>query len=297
MDTIFKESDPIWKQYYKLLIYKFQKDELTQRAAAVAFSFTLSLFPLVIFLFSIIPYIPVPHIEQSIMSWLQAALPEGIYRDSEQTIRDLIHTQRAGLLSIGFILTLYASTSGMMELMTAFERFQAEPFDRHWLVQRLIATGLLFVLALGLIISSGVIIVGELLINRFSLLIHLTNDFTFFLLQVLRFGGSFLVLMASIAIIFAASSPHYGIRKQWSGAFIGSVLIILLTKIFSYYLANFASYNKIYGSLGTFIAMMVWLNLVAMLIMVSYEFNIIRNWISERNLQLFKDRKLHRRTL
>jgi membrane protein len=106
----------------KILFRKIQKDELDARANAVAFNFTLSVFPALIFLFTLIPYIPIDNLDKQIMSLLGQVLPAGIYVEASATIEDIVSRPRGNLLSIGFILTLYVATNGVIALMNAFNR-------------------------------------------------------------------------------------------------------------------------------------------------------------------------------
>jgi len=272
-EALLLESDPYWKQFYKVFYYKYIRDELSQRSSAVAFSFTLSVFPIIIFLFSLIPYVPIPKLNEQIMNYLREALPRGIYNDSKTTIQGIIDYPHAGLLSFGFLLTLYASTSGMVELMTAFEKCNDEPLNRSFVKQRMLATGLVLVLGIGLLLSTGAIVIGEIIITNFAYLINLNDSYLYYPLQAIRFGGSFLILTVSIMVIYGTSQNRLHYKYHYRGALLSVIGIILLTKVFSYYLANFASYNKVYGSIGTFIAFMVWINLVATILLIGYEVN------------------------
>jgi len=272
---IHKSTAPYWRQFYDLFIEEFIKDELGQRAAAVAFSFTLSVFPIIIFLFSIIPYIPIPHLDQSILNYLREALPSGIYNDSQVTIQAIVTQPQAGILSFGFLATLYASTSGMTQLMSAFEKCGGVPLNRSFIKEQFIAVVLVLTLGLGLLLSTGAIIIGEYLITNFADLLAINSSYIMYPIQLVRYGGSFLILITSTIVIFSTSSYQPQIRYQWKGAVISVLGIILVTKIFSFYLANFASYNKIYGSIGTFIAFMVWINLVSTILLCGYEINTI----------------------
>lgn len=93
-------------RFFKLFYIKFDRDEIPHRSAAVAFNLVLSIFPATLFLFSLIPYIPIPNLEVHIMNFLEQAMPKGIYEESTNTIHDIISKPKANLLSIGFILTL-----------------------------------------------------------------------------------------------------------------------------------------------------------------------------------------------
>jgi membrane protein len=96
------------------VVHSNRKFDIDQRASGVAYSLTLASFPAVIFLFTLIPYIPIADLDKEIMSMLREVMPQGIYDDANVTIMDILSRPRRDVLSFGFIFTLFASTNGMM---------------------------------------------------------------------------------------------------------------------------------------------------------------------------------------
>jgi membrane protein len=263
------------KQVLILLWHKILHFDIDSRAAAVAFNFTLAVFPTIIFLFTLIPYIPIHHLDLQIMDFMENIMPKGIFLEARSTILDIISKKRGNVLSLGFIFALYASTSGMMALMRTFNLTYRTAENRGFLKQRLVALTLNFLLTFILFIAIVILIVGRQLIDISIDEGWLTEDINLFVLNIIRYVVVFAVLFVAVSIIyFVAPSIH----KRWTffnyGSITASILIILSTNLFSYYLSNFATYNRLYGSIGTIIALMLWLYLIALILIVGFEINV-----------------------
>jgi membrane protein len=263
------------KQVLILLWHKLLHFDIDSRAAAVAYNFTLAVFPTIIFLFTLIPYIPIHHLDLQIMDFMENIMPKGIFEEARATILDIISKKRGNVLSLGFIFALYASTSGMMALMRTFNLTYRTAENRGFFKQRLVALTLNFLLTFILFIAIVVLIVGRQIIDISLELGWLTKDINLFALNIIRYVVVFAVLFIAVSIIyFVAPSIH----KRWKffnyGSITASLLIIFSTNLFSYYLSNFATYNRLYGSIGTIIALMLWLYLIALILIIGFEINV-----------------------
>jgi membrane protein len=258
----------------KIFWRKIQKDELDARANAVAFNFTLSVFPALIFLFTLIPYIPIENLDRQIMSLLGQVLPEGIYIEASSTIEDIVSRPRGNLLSIGFILTLYVATNGVIALMNAFNRSYRTGEKRSFLKKRLMAVIITFVLAFVLFMAIVLLIVGNIVLNLLLEYDILTDTLSFYAISFLQYIVVFLVFFTAISFIYYLAPS---VSKRWRflsvGSVLAAVLCIAITHLFSFYISNFATYNKLYGSIGTFIGLMIWLYLLSLTILLGFEIN------------------------
>ncbi len=259
----------------KILWKKIITFDIDQRAASVSYSFLLAVFPGTIFLFTLIPYIPIEHLDRLIMSFLRDAMPKGIYENTASTIQDIVSRRRSDVLSFGFLFTAYAATNGMMALMRAFNMALHVREKRTFLKDRFIALFLTVLLILILICAILVLIVGTILIDFLFDKGILNANFNFYLLQIVRYGGILLIFFLGICVIYYfAPAVHKRLKFFNFGALIASILSVLVTNLFSFYLANFNSYNKLYGSIGTLIALMVWIYLIALILILGFEISI-----------------------
>lgn len=258
----------------KIFIDKLVRFDIDQRASSVAYSFVLAVFPSLIFIFTLIPYIPIRHLDLQIMQFLANGMPPSLYQQTQETLSEIVSKPRGDILSFGFFLALYASTSGMMSLMRAFNMTLHSPENRGLLKARLVALLLTFLLAFVLFISILVLIIGRILIDLLLEEGLLNANFSYYILTALTYLAVFSLFFASVSLIYYFAPAH---NRRWKFINIGSVsssiLIILVTNGFSYYLSRFATYNKLYGSIGTLIALMIWLYLIALILIVGFEIN------------------------
>lgn len=252
----------------------FQKGAINTRSASMSFKFFLALFPGIIFLFTLIPYVPVENFREQLLMQLETFLPNEAYMLTKTTIEDLITNQRGGLLSFGFLLTMYFATNGINAMIGAFNQSHHITEKRNLLSQRLISIALIFILA-GLVMAAvSLIIFGKMTL---SLLLEkgiLESKVSYYLLN----GSNWLVILAlfyfSISFIYYLGAIK---RKQWrflsAGSTLAAVLTIITSLGFAWYVNNFGQFNKLYGSIGTLIVIMLWINLNSTILLIGFELN------------------------
>ncbi|MDH5475384.1 MAG: YihY/virulence factor BrkB family protein [Cyclobacteriaceae bacterium] len=257
---------------------KVLSDEILERANGVAFSFTVSIFPAIIFLFTLTAYISnfIPEVNQeSIMAFFQGIMPESMFTVVASTIEDIIGNARGGLLTFGALLSLFLATNGMMSLINAFNSCYATLDKRSYFKTRFIATLLTIMLAFVLFLAIILLVMGQFaldFIHEFQLVN--TSGIEFYLIVILRFVVLFIVFFIAIsAIYYFGPAVHYNWRFFSIGSFLSTLLCLFISYGFSYYIANFGTYNKLYGSIGALLGLMVWQYLLSTVLLVGYEVN------------------------
>jgi len=271
----FPGVEASWYEVLGIFINRIINYDIDQRATSVAYGFTLALFPLILFLFTLIPYIPIPHLDVKIMEFLHEFIPGAIFEFAEQTIMDIVSRPQAGVLSIGFILALYGATNGMVSLMRSFNMINGKEESRSFFQTRATAIMLIGFMALILFLAVLLVIVGDAVMIFVTRLNIIADIWMIMMVNLVRYGISLLSLAFGVAIIYRFA-PDVRLKMKFFnfGTFLASALIVLSTFGFSYYLSNFSSYNKLYGSIGTIIALMLWLYLLALILIFGYEINI-----------------------
>ncbi|HLC83024.1 MAG TPA: YhjD/YihY/BrkB family envelope integrity protein, partial [Bacteroidia bacterium] len=145
---------------------------LNMRATSLSFSFFLALFPSIIFLFTLIPYIPIENFQDYLFNLLQKVMPSAAFEATEGTIADIISNQRGGLLSFGFLTALYFSTNGFNAMISAFNETYHDIETRKPLQQRLASFYMLLLTVLLLSVSIAILIFGEFGLNKIQLQNH-----------------------------------------------------------------------------------------------------------------------------
>ncbi|WP_245947017.1 YihY/virulence factor BrkB family protein [Algoriphagus yeomjeoni] len=269
----------------RIFLVQMQKDDIIERAGSMAFSFTIALFPLILFLLNLIPYLQdiFPYITtQNILTFIQEILPAEVYTQSENTIMDIVSKPRQSMLSLGFFFALFASTQGVMSMMNSFNSVYQTKDNRGFLQSRGIAVSIVMVLAFTVITASIVMILGGVLIRRLDELQVFNSGFMIFLFSSLKFLILLLMFYITTAFIFRFAPA---VHDKWNffstGAKLAGLLITLGFYGFSFYLNNFASYNKLYGSIGTLIALMLWLLITSIIVIVCFEVNVSLDLVEE----------------
>jgi membrane protein len=265
-----------WYDFLKKMFVQITDNNTSERAASVSYSLILAVFPTIIFFFTLIPFITfIPNLEDQIMGFFQQVLPGNTFSMVDATIRDIISRPRSSVLSFGFLLALYSATSGLVALMQAFNFSYHSDEKRGFFKVRLVAIGLTFTLAFALILAVVVLIIGGI-VSDFLLRFGLLNNVIFInLLALTRYVVVFAVFVGVVSVIYRFGPD---VKMKWvfitPGSVTASLLIVLTTLGFSYYVSNFGSYNKVYGSIGTLIALMIWINLISLLLILGFEMNV-----------------------
>ena len=246
---------------------------ITTRASSLAFNFFLAFFPSIIVFLTLIPYIPVTGLQETLMELLNVVLPPSTNEITFQALDDIINNPRSGLLSIGFILALYFSTNGINSLIEAFNASYHIRENRPIIQQRILSLGLTLLLSFMLIIAMGLIIFGKFVVSYLTEYKLITQ----YAGELILYGKWFtilLVLWLGISVLF-----HLGpsIKSKWKLFTPGSILAtlgIIITSIgFNYYINHFSQYNKIYGSIGTLMIILIWMYFNSIILLTGFELN------------------------
>jgi membrane protein len=266
----------------KIFIRNLMNDDILDRANGVAFNFILAIFPAIIFLFTLIPYVTqfFPEINtESIMAFLGQQIPPSMFETMSSTILDIVSNQRGGLLSLGFLFSVYLSTNGMMALMRAFNSCYRTIENRGSIKTRLIATGLTFNMTIVLFLAIFLLVVGQFILEAIMANIPEfdwlnISYFTIILLFVVRFIAIFIAFFLAISFIYYfGPAIHYNWKFFSVGSLLATLLCLAVSYGFSFYITNFGTYNKVYGSIGVLIALMIWIQLITVVLLIGYEVN------------------------
>ncbi|WPU90941.1 YihY/virulence factor BrkB family protein [Mucilaginibacter sabulilitoris] len=275
-------------------IKEISNSSLVNRASSLAYSFMLAIFPATIFLCTLIPYIPITDFQGELLRVLKNIMPTNAYQAFSDTIIDIIKNQNSKLLSFGFLLTVYFATNGVINLMKAFNKSSLITDRRSWLKKRGVALALTVAISFALVIAIGILVAGQGLISFIKHHFASRNLFWYYCILLFRWIVSWLVIIiiffATISVLYRYGPAH---KKRWKFINPGSILatgLAVLTSIgFSYYINNFSSYNKVYGSIGTLIVVMIWMYLNSLILLIGFELNASIE-LSKRNIRIVKPR-------
>jgi membrane protein len=254
---------------------ELKNDALTTRANSMAFSFFLAIFPTLIVLFTLLAYTPLYDTFDELMyDSIQEVMPGNAGKLVFDFIEDVIHRPRGGLLSFGFVLAIWFASNGMLSMMRGLEKGYKDVFRRRGAIEkRLIAIQLTFLITLVLVGSVIVGILGNLILEEIFVYIPV-DVITKFVLFAFRWVVLLLLIYMTFTTIYRYGAPT---RRKLSffnpGALIATVLSLLTSVGFSFYVDNFGNYNKLYGSIGTLIVLMLWIQINCIILLFGYELN------------------------
>jgi len=247
-------------------------EELNLRTGYLAYSFFLALFPAIIFFFTAIAYLPIKNLDIEIMKQLEFLLPNNVYSSMQSTIKDILKHQRSGLLSLGFFAAIFFSSNGFLSMIRAFNRHKkrkSNPYKDRF--KSIILTFLIFSI---LIISITIIVYTTLSINwlRSKDLVDSSNWTWFY--SAFEYVSLLALLFIIFACLYLIGSP---LTLRWKffspGSILSACLSFFATELFAYYVNHFDSYNKLYGSIGTVISLMLLIYFNSMIVLIGFELN------------------------
>lgn len=274
----------------RFFVQQIKKGSLNQRAAAISFNFIMALPPACIFLFSLVPLFPVAdQFYNEVNSFVREITPNAATRDAvENFLADFFKRPKNSLLSIGFFTSLYFSSNAVLGIIHSFNQSIHEKESKAFFAYRWKAIRLTFVIILIFIASILLLITQGALFNWLLLLLKIDSIFIKWLIIIVRWVVIVGLFFYSIAFIYRHAPS---VEKKWKlispGSIVASALIILFTFMFSYWINNFATYT-IYGSIGTILILMIFVNFISLVLLIGFELNL-----SIRLLKRQSDKRLN----
>lgn len=251
-----------------------RKSSLLSRANSLSFTFTLALFPAILFLFTLIPYIPVAGLQDTIMNTLANVLPDQVFGFLENTISEIVSKHNGGLLSLGFVMAFYFSNSGVIGIMKAFNRSAHELETRSWIKMQLVSLGLQLIMVLILVVAAALLILTPIFLHYVSSQSIITSNIAIILIQVAKWVIlSLLIFLILSFLYYLAPAGKRVFRFISPGSMMATILMLVFVVLFNIYIDHFAQYNKLYGSIGTIIILMMYINISSIALLIGFELN------------------------
>lgn len=268
--------------FYKIPIYdvvKFfingiKKGYLPTRASSVAFNFVLALFPGIIFLFTLIPYIPIENFQSEMLKTFENMLPHNAYNFLETTLEDIILKKNWGFLSFGALFSLFFSMNGIHSLIEGFNTTYHDIDTRRWITQRLISILLVFIIASLFTLATILIIISRGVLNNLVSDGVLEIGIVYYLIVLGKWFIIIIFHLIAISFIYymaPAKKRHW--RFLTPGAILATFLSIVASLIFSFVINNFGQFNKLYGSIGTLMVVLMWTYFNSLALIFGFELN------------------------
>lgn len=247
---------------------------ITTRASAISFSMFLALFPSLIFLFTLIPFIPIFNFQEVLLGLIHDVIPNKAWEAVDTTVVDIVTRPRGGLLSIGFILALFFATNGINSMIDAFNATYHTMEFRGILMQRWVAIVLVLVLAVLLIIAIASITVGTAFFNFLEEKDIIRDHFVIKMIQWIRWLVLIALTYFGISFIYYWGPAKRTPFKFFSaGSSLATLFMMIINVLFNFYANNMAQYNALYGSIGTLLLILLLVYFNSIIILIGFELN------------------------
>ena len=273
---------------------QINKVGLNERAAAISFNLIMALPAAILFLFSLIPYFPKPDsFKKEILNLFKDITPNSsTYNFIANILNDLLENQHVGVFSFGFLLLIFYSSNAMIGIIRTFDKSIHE-HKGIFLHKRWRAVRLTFILIVLVLLSTLALFLGkQQVIYLLKNVLHVKRDTRVSWWSGVRWFIILSLVFYGIAFIYKFAPS---IKKRWDlfspGAILATTLTLITTILFSYWVNNFASYNKVYGSIGTVLVIMVLVYINSLILLIGFELNVSITYLTAE----VEERKLKER--
>jgi len=259
---------------------------LTTRAGGIAFSFFMAVFPFMLFILTLIPYIPIDGFPEGLFSFIKDILPPQTFEAVDLVLNDILNNQYGGLLSFGFLLSIFLMTNGVNAIFGGFEYSYHVKEMRNIFRAYFISLGVSLLTSLFLIVTIILVILYQVALTKINENGWLNTDD----LNLFYYGRGFLFLVmifTIVSLLFRYGTKQGKETRFFSGGAILTTILSLCTfYLFGIYVVKFAQYNQLYGSIGTLLILMlfVWLN--SIILLLGFELNASLYSLRLRNKNL-----------
>lgn len=245
---------------------------LTTRASGIAYSFFMAIFPFMLFILTLIPYIPIEGFQESLLTLINEILPPKTYEAVDSVILDIVNNKQVGLLSFGFLASIFLMTNGINAIFGGFEHSyhvtQVRNIFRSYFISMLVSV----IMAIFLIITVALTGFYRLVLDAMIKKEWITDETLWF---ELGRGAIFLIMIFTIVSILYKYGTKEGKHTSFfsAGSIFTTFISIFTFYLFSIYVTEFAQYNKLYGSIGTLLILMLFIWLNAIILLLGFELN------------------------
>lgn len=252
---------------------EFSDDEVSDRAAALAYYFLFALFPALLFLTALLGLLPIPNLMERLMDYVAQTLPGDAASILEKTLNEIVAGASGGLLSIGVLGALWAGSNGMSSIMSALNVAYDVKETRPWWKAKLLAIGLTLGFSVFILSALVLIVFGPKIGEKMAGLVGLGAVFTF-VWNIVSIPIVMVLVAIGIGLVYYLA-PNVEQKWRWvtPGSAVALVLWLGASFALRFYVTTFANYNATYGSIGGVILLMLWLYLTGMALLLGAEVN------------------------
>lgn len=262
-----------WMQLFKRTANEAMEDDVLGLAAQLAFYFFLALFPALLFLVALASFFQLGGMTERMIAALGQVAPPDVLQILQTQLQQISGSGDTGLLTVGMLLTLWSTSAAMVAIVSTLNRAYDIDESRPWWKVRLTAIGLTIALAVFLVLSFTLVVAGPALAERVAEYFGLGQVFVW-AWWILQWPLVFLLVSAAISLVYYfAPDADQGFVLLTPGSVGATVLWIVFSLAFRFYIVNFGNYNETYGTIGGIIVLMLWFYASGIALIVGAELN------------------------
>lgn len=259
------------------LITSFRRSNFGIRSSAIAFKFFLAIFPGLLFFVSLIPFIPIDNFQANLMQQISNVTPKSVFAIVQTTVNDIVHNKHHWVLGLGGLLTVFYASNGINAMLQVFNASHQIDLKANPIKQRLYSLLIFGAVSIFIIIMLAAITYGEVFVT--SVTYKNWGGFLQFLFQVAKYVVMLLSMNIGVGTLYNLGNPQISSKKWFSaGSSLATVLIIIVSVAMSYFFTNFGTYNELYGSIGSLMMVLVWLNSVCYVLLIGFELHTLKDF-------------------
>ena len=245
---------------------------LTTRGAAIAFRLFLAFFPAILVMLSLIPLVPIVDFQDNLFAAIEQVLPGDTFALFEQTIADLILNKHNEVLSASFLVGLFFASNSINAILSGFNGSVNLEKKGGLLKTRLFSLGVLFVMALVVVVCMALVTLSEVIFDYGFARVDMNEGLAQFLVSSVRYIIIITLIYSVVTVLYNVGNLDMKKFKFFSaGAMLTTIFFLMTTIGFAIYLNNFGNYNELYGTLGTLVVLLVWLDFNCLILLLGFE--------------------------
>jgi membrane protein len=265
----------------ELYVLGIAESALTYHASAIAFSFFMALFPFALFILNLIPYIPIEGFQADFLQFVKEGVPPNTFDAIANIVNDILNNSHSGLLSTGFILSIFLMANGLNGILGGFESSRHVLIKRGFIHQYIVSLGMSLLLSFLLLVTVAIIVIFEVFIQK-TIIQDVFSD-TISLIVLGRYVFVVLMILITTSILFRFGTKHFiGGSLITIGSVFTTVLILLDSYFFGIWVIRFSKYNELYGSIGTLLILMFYIWINCMILLLGFELNASINKLRQK---------------
>jgi membrane protein len=262
-----------WGELLKRTAREANEDDCLGLAAQLAYYFFLALFPAILFLLAVASFFPLTSLIDDVVRALRPIAPVDVLTFLEEQLRRLSNADSGGILTLGILGALWSSSAAVVAIISSLNRAYDIDEGRPWWKVRLIAIALTIGLALLVLSSFTLIVAGPAFAERVASALGLGTVFEWSW-RVLQWPLAFFLVSTALGLVYYFAPDA---EQDWvwmtPGAVLGTLLWMVVSLVFKFYVTNFADYNATYGAVGAIIVVLLWFYVSGFAILVGAELN------------------------